>query len=150
MAARACRACVTVAKVVAVRPTVVVVVEVVVVILLEVVVGKVVVVALEVVVGKVVVVAFVVVVGKVVVVLPLEVVLSITSATKLSSSPKYSLLPILILRAGSTKTSHSLCSLLNSLNRKTSIRAPVFSLLPINLAGNTLVLLSTKLSPSSK
>ena len=83
-------------------------------------------------------------------VLPLEVVLSITSATKLSSSPKYSLLPILILRAGSTKTSHSLCSLLNSLNRKTSIRAPVFSLLPINLAGNTLVLLSTKLSPSSK
>ena len=60
-------------------------------------------------------------------VLPLEVVLSITSATNKSSSPKYSLFPILIFRAGSTRTSQSLLSLLSSLNKNTSILAPVFS-----------------------
>ena len=83
-------------------------------------------------------------------VLPLEVVLSITSATKLSSSPKYNLFPIRIFLAGSTKTSHNLWSSLNSLSKKTSIRAPVFSLFPISLAGKTFVLLKTKASPSSK
>ena len=83
-------------------------------------------------------------------VLPLDVVLSITSATRLSSSPKYNLFPILIFRAGSTKTSHSLCSSFNSLRRKTSILAPVFSLFPNNLAGKTLVLLRATISPSSK
>ena len=40
------------------------------------------------------------------------------------------LLPTLILRAGSTKTSQRRCSALSSLNKKTSIRAPVFSLFP--------------------
>ena len=81
---------------------------------------------------------------------PLEVVLSITSATKVSSSPKYNLFPILILRAGSTNTSHKRCSWFNSLNKNTSILAPVFSLFPYNLAGNTLVLLRIKTSSSSK
>ena len=83
-------------------------------------------------------------------VLPLDVVLSITSATKLSSSPKYNLLPIRIFLAGSTNTSHNLCSLFSSLNKKTSILAPVFSLLPNNLAGKTFVLFRTITSPSSK
>jgi hypothetical protein len=58
-------------------------------------------------------------------VLPREVVLS-TSATNESSSPKYNLLPIRILRAGSTNTSQRRCSALSSLNKKTSILAPVF------------------------
>ena len=81
---------------------------------------------------------------------PREVVLSITSATNESSSPKYNLLPIRIFRAGSTSTSHSRLSLLSSLNKKTSISAPVFSLFPHMRAGKTLVLLSTRQSPSVK
>ena len=82
-------------------------------------------------------------------VLPLDVVLSTTSATK-SSSPKYNLLPTRILRAGSTKTSQRRKSWLSSLNKKTSILAPVFSLVPYIRAGNTLVLFNTITSPSSK
>ena len=58
---------------------------------------------------------------------PLEVVLSITSATN-SPSPKKSLLPTLILRAGSTSTSQRCEVGFNSLNKKTSIFAFVFSL----------------------
>ena len=73
-----------------------------------------------------------------------------TSATNDSSSPKYNLFPILIFLAGSTKTSQSLCSVLSSLRRNTSIFAPVFSLLPINLAGKTFVLFNINKSPSSK
>ena len=83
-------------------------------------------------------------------VLPRDVVLSITSATSESSSPKYNLFPILIFLAGSTKTSQRRCSAFSSLNKKTSILAPVFSLFPNILAGKTLVLFSTKTSPSSK
>ena len=74
----------------------------------------------------------------------------IKEAYSVAIKEKYNLLPILIFLAGSTKTSHNLCSSLNSLNKNTSILAPVFSLLPINLAGKTLVLLKTKASPSSK
>ena len=84
------------------------------------------------------------------IVLPLDVVLSITSATKSSLSPKYNLFPTLILRAGSTKTSHKCISSFNSLNKKTSILAPVFSFSPYNLAGNTFVLFTTNTSPSLK
>ena len=83
-------------------------------------------------------------------VLPLLVVLSITSATSSSFSPKYNLLPTLIFLAGSTITSQSLLVLLSSLSRKTSIFAPVFSLRPYILAGNTLVLFTTNTSLSSK
>ena len=83
-------------------------------------------------------------------VLPLDVVLSITSATRLLSLPKYSLFPILIFLAGSTKTSHNLCSAFNSRNKKTSILAPVFSLFPYKRAGKTFVLLRTMTSFSSK
>jgi hypothetical protein len=72
-------------------------------------------------------------------VLPREVVLSITSATNESSSPKYNLFPILILRAGSTKTSQRRCSAFSSLSKNTYI-----------LAGKTLVLLRIITSPSSK
>ena len=82
-------------------------------------------------------------------VLPLDVVLSITSAISSSFSPKKSLLPILIFLAGSTKTSQSLFFLFSSLNRKTSILAPVFSLFAYNLAGKTLVLFRTITSSSS-
>src|SRR5690606_35346417 len=81
---------------------------------------------------------------------PRDVVLSITSATSVSSSPKYNLLPILIFLAGSTNTSQRRCSSFNSLNKYTSILAPVFSLLPYNLAGNTLILFIIITSPSSK
>ena len=77
-------------------------------------------------------------------------VLSITSATRLSSFPKYNLLPILIFLAGSTKTSHNLCSEFNSRSKNTSILAPVFSLLPNKRAGKTLVLLRIITSFSSK
>ena len=81
---------------------------------------------------------------------PLEVVLSITSATKISSSPKYNLFPTLIFRAGSTNTSHTNCSELSSLNKNTSIFAPVFSLVAHILAGMTLVLLIKIKSSSAK
>ena len=80
---------------------------------------------------------------------PRDVVLSTTSATNVSS-PKYSLLPTRILRAGSTNTSHNFISLFNSRNKKTSILAPVFSLLPYKRAGKTLVLLFIITSLSSK
>ena len=83
-------------------------------------------------------------------VLPLDVVLSITSAINSSFSPKNNLFPILIFLAGSTKTSHNLFFLFYSLSKKTSILAPVFSLLAYNLAGKTFVLFTHIISPSSK
>ena len=73
-----------------------------------------------------------------------------TSATIESSSPKYSLFPMRIFRAGSTNTSHKRFSSFNSRNKNTSIFAPVFSLFPYNLAGKTFVSLKTKTSLSSK
>ena len=72
--------------------------------------------------------------------LPLDVVLSITSAIRSSFSTKYNMFPILIFLDGYTNTANKRCSLFSSLNKKTYISAPVFSLLPYNLAGNTLVL----------
>ena len=81
---------------------------------------------------------------------PRLVVLSITSATNSSFSPKYNLLPTRIFLAGSTITSHKRLGLFNSRNKKTSILAPVFSLRPYILAGNTFVLFTTNTSLSSK
>jgi len=81
---------------------------------------------------------------------PRDVVLSMTSATNSSFSPKYNLLPMRIFRAGSTSTSHNKLSRFSSRSKNTSMTAPVFSLLPYILAGNTLVLLATNTSPSSK
>ena len=80
---------------------------------------------------------------------PRLVVLSMTSATNSSFSPKYNLFPTRIFLAGSTITSHKRLGLFNSLNKKTSILAPVFSLRPYIRAGNTLVLFTTKTSLSS-
>ena len=80
---------------------------------------------------------------------PRLVVLSMTSATSSSFSPKYNLLPTRIFLAGSTMTSHKRLGLFNSLNKNTSIFAPVFSLRPYILAGNTLVLFTTNTSLSS-
>ena len=82
-------------------------------------------------------------------VLPRLVVLSITSATSSSLSPKYNLLPTLIFLAGSTITSHKRLGLLSSRNKNTSIFAPVFSFLPYIRAGKTLVLFTTNTSLSS-
>ena len=81
---------------------------------------------------------------------PREVVLSTTSATKRSLSPKYNLLPTRILRAGSTNTSHKRNSLFSSRSKKTSMVAPVFSLFPYKRAGKTLVLFKIITSFSSK
>jgi hypothetical protein len=62
-------------------------------------------------------------------------VLSITSATNESSSPKYNLFPILIFRAGSTKTSQRRCSAFNSLSKKNFDSCSCFFLYFRKIAG---------------
>jgi hypothetical protein len=65
----------------------------------------------------------------------LEMVLSITSAA-MNHHPEIQLISILILRAGSTKTSQRRCSAFNSLGKKTSILAPVFPYSRTNVLEN--------------
>ena len=81
---------------------------------------------------------------------PLEVVLSITSAINSSFCPKYNLFPILIFLKRDQQEHPIIDYLYLTLLIKTPHSASGFFFISIHSAGNTLVLLKTITSSSSK